>query len=287
MSQPPPDFPFGASDHWIPTERGTLFARSWVPSIPIDEEGPTILLFHDSLGCVDVWRDFPAQLAAATGRRVVAYDRLGFGRSDAFPGVLPHSFVQDEGAAVVPLLRAALGLRTLILFGHSVGGGMAVATAARFNDASVALVTESAQSFVEARTLDGVRAARTAFREAGQLERLARYHGDKARWVLDAWTETWLDPAYADWVLDEELRRVRCPTLALHGDADEFGSVQHPARIASLVGGPSCAVILEGCGHVPHREQPQRVLDEVSRFLASLHARPNALPDAPPPRRTT
>jgi pimeloyl-ACP methyl ester carboxylesterase len=124
--------------------------------------------------------------------------------------VLPHSFVQDEGAAVVPLLRAALGLRTLILFGHSVGGGMAVATAARFNDASVALVTESAQSFVEARTLDGVRAARTAFREAGQLERLARYHGDKARWVLDAWTETWLDPAYADGS-DEELAAC-CPT---------------------------------------------------------------------------
>ncbi|HNV77471.1 MAG TPA: alpha/beta hydrolase [Gemmatimonadaceae bacterium] len=287
MSQLQPEFPAGPSDHWISTERGTLFARAWGTSVPTDDGDATILLFHDSLGCVELWRDFPAQLATATGRRVVAYDRLGFGQSDAVSGKLPYTFVHDEGAWAVPLLRSALGLRTLILFGHSVGGGMAVATAARFNDASVALVTESAQSFVEARTLDGVRAARTAFREAGQLERLARYHGDKARRVLDAWTETWLDPAYADWVLDEELRRVRCPTLALHGDADEFGSVQHPARIASLVGGPSCAVILEGCGHVPHREQPQRVLDEVSRFLASLHARPNALPDAPPPRRTT
>jgi pimeloyl-ACP methyl ester carboxylesterase len=28
-------------------------------------------------------------------------------------------------------------------------------------------------------------------------------------------------------------------------------------------------VILEGFGHVPHREQPLRVLDEVARFLAT------------------
>jgi pimeloyl-ACP methyl ester carboxylesterase len=63
---------------------------------------------------------------------------------------------------------------------------------------------------------------------------------------------------------------VGCPTLALHGDDDEYGSVLHPERIASLARGPSRAVVLDGCGHVPHREQPRRVLDEVSRFLAGV-----------------
>ena len=255
------------SDHWVPTEKGTLFARAWVPSSPRNDSDATILLFHDSLGCVDLWRDFPQQLAVATRRSVVAYDRLGFGRSDAHPGMLPPTFISDEATTTVPRLSDALGLGALVLFGHSVGGAMALSAAARWPERCASVVTESAQSFIEDRTLAGIRAARDDFEQPGQLERLARYHGPKARWVLDAWVVTWLAPAFAGWRLDDELRCVQCPTLALHGDRDEFGSVEHAERIARLTRGPSRAAILEGCGHVPHREQPARVLDEVTRFL--------------------
>jgi pimeloyl-ACP methyl ester carboxylesterase len=144
---------------------------------------------------------------------------------------------------------------------------MAVATAARWPERCVAVVTEAAQSFVEGRTLAGIRGARAEFERAERFERVVRYHGEKARWVLDAWIETWLDPAFAGWRLDDALRGVRCPTLALHGDRDEYGSVRHAERIARLVRGTGRAVILEECGHVPHREQPARVLDEVARLL--------------------
>src|SRR3954469_18559928 len=140
-----------ASDHWITTERGTLFARAWVPSERRHDVSATILLFHDSLGCVELWRDFPARLASATHRAVVAYDRLGFGRSDAPPGPLPMTFIRDEAQVVVPRLREALPdllmPNAYIPFGHSVGGGMAVAMAAHFGDVCAALVTESAQCF--------------------------------------------------------------------------------------------------------------------------------------------
>lgn len=131
------------------------------------------------------------------------------------------------------------------------------------------VITESAQSFVEDRILSGVRAAQADFERPSQFERLTRHHGMKARWVLDAWIDTWLAPAFAEWCLDDDLRVVHCPTLAVHGDQDEYGSLQHPERIARLIPGTSRAAILEGCGHVPHREQPTRVLDEVTRFLAT------------------
>ena len=257
-----------SSDQRIATDNGTLFARVWVPSDSRRDTDATTLLFHDSLGCVDLWRDFPEQLAVATRRRVVAYDRLGFGRSDPHPGPLSFTFISDEAMTVVPRVRDALGLGTIIPFGHSVGGAMAIVTAARWPECCAAVVTESAQTFVEDRTLAGLRAARVDFEQPGQLERLARYHGVKARWVLDAWIGTWLSPVFAGWCLDDDLSGVRCPTLALHGDRDEYGSVQHPERIARLTHGPSRAVILDGCGHVPHREQPTRVLDEVARFLS-------------------
>ena len=258
-----------ATDHWIGTDQGTLFARRWVPSDIRGDDPAPIVLFHDSLGCVELWRDFPEQLAVATRRSVVAYDRLGFGRSDEHPGALPLTFIRDEAAAVMPRVCDALGIDTIVPFGHSVGGGMAIATAARWPDRCTAVVTESAQTFVEDRTRAGLEAARVEFARPGQLDRLARYHGAKARWVLDAWIETWLSPAFADWHLDDDLRDVRCPALALHGDHDEYGSPEHPGRIARLTQGPSKGVILEGLGHVPHREQPARVLAEVAEFLAN------------------
>lgn len=221
---------------------------------------------------MDLWREFPEQLSAATARSVVAYDRLGFGRSDPHPGQLPLTFIRDEATKVVPRVLDAVGLHEtipIIPFGHSVGGAMAVATAAHFRERCAAVVTESAQTFVEDRTLSGIRAAQVDFQRPAKLERLVRYHGMKARWVLDAWIETWLAPGFAGWCLDDDLRAVRCPTLALHGDHDEYGSLEHPERITRLTQGPSQAVILEGVGHVPHREQPMRVLSEVAQFLAA------------------
>jgi pimeloyl-ACP methyl ester carboxylesterase len=258
-------------DSWIPTDRGTLFAKSWKPLEPSPHRDETILLFHDSLGCVDLWRDFPGELAAITRRPVVAYDRLGFGRSDACDGPLQLSFIGDEAVNAVPRLLEAMGLTKIIPFGHSVGGAMAVATAAHLPERCAALITESAQSFVEDHTLAGVRAGQVEFARPDRFERLVRYHGSKARWVLDAWVKTWLAPSFADWCLDGELRGVRCPTLALHGDRDEYGSVQHPERITRGTSGSARVVVLEGCGHVPHREHSPRVLREVAHFLAECH----------------
>jgi pimeloyl-ACP methyl ester carboxylesterase len=253
------------TDHHIDTKHGSLFARVWSPDAASGENVP-VVLFHDSLGCVDLWRDFPARMAVATQRRVVAYDRLGFGRSAPRRGPLQFDFVHAEAAGDFLAVKLGLALDDFIAFGHSVGGGMAVACAAALPDSCVALVTESAQAFVEDRTLAGIREAKRTFAEPGQMERLRKYHGDKADWVLDAWIETWLAPGFAAWRLDDDLRRVRCPTLALHGDRDEFGSIRHPQRIAEMTGGQ--AVILDGCGHVPHREQCDAVIGAVKQWLS-------------------
>lgn len=268
---------FPTQDFQVDTGQGSISARRWTPSASQAARSP-IVLFHDSLGSVELWRDFPERLARATGRTVIAYDRLGFGRSDPFPGSLPVSFIHDEAQATFRAMRDHLGLETFIAFGHSVGGCMAVATAARYPDHCKGLITESAQAFVEERTLEGIRQAQRAFAEPGQVDRLKRYHGDKAPWVLGAWIDTWLSPTFADWRLDEDLRGVQCPLLALHGDNDEYGSVVHPQRIAELVAGPATRQVFAGCGHVPHREMGDAVLAAIAGWLdanqATLDGRP-------------
>jgi len=254
-------------EHWITTADGRLFAKSWHPAAAA-ETAPIVLL-HDSLGSVELWRDFPERLAQVTGRTVVAYDRLGFGRSDPYPGTLPLDFIEREAHGAFAAVREQLDLACFVAFGHSVGGGMAAHCAAAYPDQCRALITESAQAFVEDRTLAGIRAARQAFAEPDQFERLRKYHGDKAAWVLNAWIDTWLSDAFRAWSLDDVLPQVRCPLLAIHGDRDEYGSTHHPERLVRGASGPSRLALLPGCGHVPHREAQPQVLDAVAAFLAT------------------
>ena len=263
-----------SSDLWVAHPQGRIFARAWTPpGTPGAGEGSdgarasAIVLFHDSLGCVELWRDFPAALCAASGRRVIAYDRLGFGHSAARAELPALDFVAEEARVFFPVLREQLGLERFVAFGHSVGGGMAVNCAALFASACDALITESAQVFPEALTLSSIAQAKGQFADGAQLKRLERYHGDKARWVLDAWTESWLHPGFAAWSLKSVLPQVRCPVLALHGVHDEYGTTIHPELIGGLSAGPAQIEILPETFHVPHRERPEVVIERVCGFL--------------------
>ncbi|NIE88387.1 alpha/beta hydrolase, partial [Burkholderia sp. Tr-860] len=65
---------------WIDAPQGRLYAQRWPrPADGAATPPAPILMLHDSLGCVALWREFPAELARATGRDVIAYDRAGFG----------------------------------------------------------------------------------------------------------------------------------------------------------------------------------------------------------------
>ncbi|WCM48582.1 alpha/beta hydrolase [Pseudomonas sp. WJP1] len=255
-------------DHWVNTPYGQVFARCWYPgNHGLAEPTAPIILFHDSLGCVELWRDFPSLLAKATNRQVVAYDRLGFGRSDPHPGDWSNDFIREEAQRYFPFVRSSLGIESFIAFGHSVGGAMATNCAALFPEHCLALVTESAQAFVEERTMCGIRIAKEQFQQPGQIERLQKYHGEKAQWVLNAWTQTWLSPTYTDWTVEKGLPTIQCPMLVIHGADDEFGSTLHPHRYASLARGKIEMLVISDCQHVPHRENTQSVIDAVCRLL--------------------
>lgn len=253
----------------VATDSGALHVQRWSPEAP--QPRLPIVLLHDSLGCTELWRGFPAELARATGHPVISYDRLGFGRSDPHPGVLKSDFVGTEAQGSFAAVLEAFAIDRFLLLGHSVGGGMALSIAAAYPERCVAVITESAQSFVETLTLDGIRAARDSFATPGQIERLEKYHPGKARWVLDAWVDTWLAPAFAEWSLDAVLPRVRCPVLAFQGANDEFGSARQPERIAALAAGAVSVQTLP-CGHVPHRECAAQVLERVQAFVAQCGA---------------
>lgn len=254
-------------DRVLSTARGDVFTRRWRVR---DSRKSPIVLMHDSLGCVDLWRDFPERLAAATGHDVVAYDRLGYGRSARHPGDWSNRFIRDEAEHFFPPVRHALDIEHFIALGHSVGGIMAASLAAHHPNHCRALITIAALAFVEDRTLQGIRQAQATFAELAQLERLSKYHGEKADWILSAWIDTWLSDSFAGWTLAESAPAIPCPLLAIHGEHDEFGTVAHLEQVAALGRGPVERLVLEDCQHVPHREHPARVLARIERFLQGI-----------------
>jgi pimeloyl-ACP methyl ester carboxylesterase len=258
------------TDKFLEITGGKVFVRHWNAFVT---KAVPLFLLHDSLGCVELWRDFPAALAERLQRPVIAYDRPGFGRSSARDRLPASDFIREEAEVIFPAVRAALGVKEFAVMGHSVGGGMALTIAALEGNSCLAVISESAQAFVEDRTITGIKQAQAIFKQPEQFERLRKWHGDKAQWVLDAWTKTWLSPEFATWSLAPVLPHVHCPALIIHGDADEYGSDAFPRFIRDHVAGPAAMHILDGCGHVPHRERAGEVIELIAKFLIPSEAR--------------
>ena len=253
----------------IKTAYGQIAVKVWQDTHTLSTLAPVVLL-HDSLGCIQLWRQFPGLLAQATRRRVIAYDRAGFGHSAPRNGYIGDDFIEAEAQTVFAELLKAKEIDQFIVMGHSVGGEMAVNVAAAYPERCVGLITESAQSVLEPITRAGILEAQQLFADPEQFKRLARYHGEKTAWVLSAWIDTWLGAAFDNWSLDPVLPSVKCPTLVIHGELDEYGTTAQAKRIADGVSGPAQLELMPQIHHVPHREAEQQVLSMLSNFMANL-----------------
>lgn len=245
---------------------GNIYLKKWTPNTSASK-APVILL-HDSLGSVDLWKDFPAVLSENLTRPIIAYDRLGFGKSDSRNDLPSKTFIEEEASKYFPAIKKHLGIQNYVLCGHSVGGGIAIHIASQDADCD-AVITVSSQAFIEERTLQGIADAKKMFEQAGQIERLEKWHGNKASWVLRAWTEVWLSSDFANWSVTPAIHNVRCPLLAIHGENDEFGSAAFPEFLSQNTNGPANTLLLKDCGHVPHKEKPQEVISAVKDLLGN------------------
>src|SRR5690349_6164759 len=62
----------------------------------------TLVFLHEGLGCIEMWRDFPAKLCAATGFAGFAYDRTGYGQSSPWPRPPGTAYMHIEAEEVLP-----------------------------------------------------------------------------------------------------------------------------------------------------------------------------------------
>ncbi|MEZ4238338.1 MAG: alpha/beta hydrolase [Myxococcota bacterium] len=235
------------------------------------EGAPTLVFLHEGLGSVAQWRAWPARVADATGMGWLAYSRQGYGGSDPVDVPRPLSYMHDEAEGALPGLLAALRVTAPVLYGHSDGASIALVAAGRRTvDGLRALVLEAPHVICEDLSVRSIAAARDAYLQGELRERLRRYHGDNVDGAFWGWNRAWLDPGFRRWDLRPELPGVRVPTLVVQGRDDPYGTLAQVALVRDGVAGPCEVLLLDGCGHAPHREQPDAVLPAVAAFLGAL-----------------
>ena len=234
-----------------------------------------ILLLHEGLGSVAQWTrrgvDVAAWLAEATGRPVLAHDRLGFGRSDPLPAPRGADYLYQEGRETLPRVLDALGIDHAGLVGHSDGGSIALIFAAAHPGRAAWAVTEAAHVIVEDETLAGIAIAHAAFHAPDSRLRavLARYHGDKTEFTFANWAELWPTPGFRSFDMRDALPSIRCPVLALQGAEDEYGTPAQLDAIKAGVSGPCETWLVPDCRHAPHFEATDRVLPRIIDFAVA------------------
>ena len=234
--------------------------------LPGDPDKPALVLLHEGLGSVGLWRGFPERLADATGRRTVAFSRFGHGQSDAPPRPRTPSFMHEEALEVLPDLLARLNLRAPILIGHSDGASIALIYAAHHSVSGVVAIAPHV--FVEEKCLVEIRRAREAYESGDLRDKMARHHRDPDA-AFFGWNDVWLDPEFPNWTITDELEWMACPLLLIQGGRDQYGTMAQLDTIERLAAGAVRRVHLD-CQHSPPTELPDETVAAIAEFTNGL-----------------
>lgn len=238
---------------------------------PLRAGRPTLVFLHEGLGSVGIWRDFPDRVAATTGCGTFVYSRAGYGASSPVSLPRPLRYMHDEGLEVLPRLLEKLELDDVVLIGHSDGASIALIHAGSGKASRVrAVICEAPHVFNEQVCVASIREAKIAYETTDLRAKLQRLHGNNVDVAFWGWNGAWLDPDFWHWNLEEYLPGITLPLLVIQGEDDEYGTARQYEAIRAQVSGPCEVSVLPDCKHSPHKDQPDAVLDLMTRFIARV-----------------
>jgi pimeloyl-ACP methyl ester carboxylesterase len=231
-----------------------------------NDDKPPLVLLHEGLGSVGLWRGFPQRLAVATNRRTIAFSRYGHGQSDAPPKPRTPTFMHEEALEVLPELLTQLDINQPILVGHSDGASIALIYAA--HHPVTAVVAIAPHVFVEDMCLAEIRQTKQTFETTDLRDRMARHHRDPDA-AFYGWNDVWLHPEFPQWNIEHELQLIHAPLLLIQGTKDQYGTMDQLDSIERRANAPITRVHLD-CQHSPPTELPEQTAEAIASFTSAL-----------------
>ncbi len=224
-----------------------------------------LVLLHEGLGSIDLWKNFPQELAIATGCRVFVFSRYGYGRSTPLSEKRNFDYMHQEALNTLPNFLKHIGVDRPILIGHSDGASIAMIHNGGGHDVG-GLVLMAPHVFVEDLTVKSIEQARIAFETTELSKKLGRYHEDVAS-AFWGWNDIWLSPEFKNWDIQMYVEKLSCESLLIQSDNDPYGTLAQIEVIEKLSRAPTQRVILKDCGHSPHFDQASATIDAIAQFV--------------------
>ena len=231
--------------------------------------------------------------------RVIAYDHRGSGRSARWAGPVSMATLAADAARVLEERRveaahvvglsmgAAVAIELAVRMPHRVkslvvvGGGAGGPSTAlgAFGPAASAAGAVVADSIARGGLWPAALLFSERFRQE-QPDRVAQYLPYFARHRAPAWVAAWQALAVACYGRRSSLRKIRAPTLAIHGEEDVMVAAENARVLGREI--PSAQTwVVPGVGHAVPLERPA----ETAELILGWVARNAEVPVTAPARR--
>lgn len=261
-------------------------------------DGPPLLLIHGSLGSLQVWEGWVAELKDRF--RLISVDLPGHGLTGAWPR---NEYTIEAYCDFVEVLADELRLGRFAIAGHSLGGAVAWNFAATRPERVSRLVLLDSAGFpgggpvpwqTRIERIAGLGELAVHFKPSSTMRRalldmyadpalatpqrlrryseLQRFPGNRDATLQRARTQEALDPTM--------LKHLDVPTLLIWGTQDRWTPVADAFRFQDAIKGAKLAVF-EKLGHAPMEEDPKATAEAAATFLLTPPPAPPA-PAAPP-----
>ena len=228
---------------------------------------PTIVMLHEGLGALSLWRDLPRKLSNLINCSVFVYSRHGYGQSDFINSKFNAKYMHKEALNILPKILNHFDISNPILYGHSDGASIALIHASSADTGIMGLILEAPHVFVEEISLNGLKDAKKAFEQGGLKAGLAKHHREPEM-IFRFWNNIWLSPEFLAWNIVSCLSNIQCPALLIQGETDAYGTLSQLDTIEKNISGICEKTILPNIGHSPHRENPKLVLRSIQQFIS-------------------
>lgn len=228
---------------------------------------PTLVFLHEGLGSIDLWKDYPENVARAAKLPALIYDRWGYGESDQLVGPRRASYRHVEALSVLPEVLAQFDIGKVILIGHSDGGCMSLLYSSEHQDWVLGVIALAPQVVAvvppgekSGQATSSMQPVIDQFESGGLREKLSKYHGDNTETMFYGWANAWGSREFEGWQMKKELGQVQCPVVIIIGDKDPYGYQHNIDELRNELTTPPTVLIHPEAAHIPHLEAEEFTL---------------------------